>query len=374
MGTYTLSHSVWKLTYYIFGARARWLAFCSNDNVHNTQYPATCYQLELEAGLAAQHITADDNSLHLPLQVMTQRGRLCVSVRAGRQGELPRGSVKLSASRTGATLYIEPAPLVTLNNAEASLAEEERFAQDEVLRQLAASVARHSKALLSVSPPHLIAPILILFLGQGSILPWFLDATEKYRAVLHWSIHQSTGLITSTCWEWVCYLNGNDITLCCASICVWLEACDRERAFPLQVMKAVVELDIITARAQHAAWIGGVAPAFDDSRVHLPGARHPLLLQPALPPLPETPEYDDSEFATSFTGQIASPLGLATAEPVDVAPPARRDPPQPVDLCVPPGKTSVIVTGPNTGQLLAELLHHDKDWAVFMYREGGRYD
>ena len=85
------------------------------------------------------------------LQVTIQRGRLCVSVKAGRQGELPKGSVKLGASRTGATLYMEPAPLVDLNNAAARLAAQEGEAELEVLQRLSHSVARHASQLLQVN-------------------------------------------------------------------------------------------------------------------------------------------------------------------------------------------------------------------------------
>ena len=85
------------------------------------------------------------------LQVTIQRGRLCVSVRAGRQGELPKGSVKLGTSRTGATLYMEPAPLVDLNNAAARLAAQEGEAELAVLQRLSQSVARHASQLLQVN-------------------------------------------------------------------------------------------------------------------------------------------------------------------------------------------------------------------------------
>lgn len=41
-------------------------------------------------------------------QVVVRRDRLCVPVRRGRQGELPKGSVTLAASESGNTLYMEP--------------------------------------------------------------------------------------------------------------------------------------------------------------------------------------------------------------------------------------------------------------------------
>lgn len=42
------------------------------------------------------------------LQVVVRRDRLCIPVRRGRQGELPKGSVTLATSESGNTLYIEP--------------------------------------------------------------------------------------------------------------------------------------------------------------------------------------------------------------------------------------------------------------------------
>ena len=42
------------------------------------------------------------------VQVVVRRERLCIPVRRGRQGELPKGSVTLGASESGSTLYVEP--------------------------------------------------------------------------------------------------------------------------------------------------------------------------------------------------------------------------------------------------------------------------
>ena len=61
-------------------------------------------------------------------------------------------------------------------------------------------------------------------------------------------------------------------------------------------MHALVQLDIINARARHARWVGGVRPRFlteekeqEDLQVCIPGAVHPILLEQALKPLPEPP-------------------------------------------------------------------------------------
>ena len=91
------------------------------------------------------------------------------------------------------------------------------------------------------------------------------------------------------------------------------------------------------------------------------GARHPLLMARSLPPLPALTEQDDSEFDSEFQGQVA-PLSLNGLESDDTDSrneeqdtPKSRELPQPIDLLVPPGKTSVVLTGPNTGEALAFL-------------------
>ena len=82
---------------------------------------------------------------------MTQkRGRLCVSVKAGRQGELPRGSVKMGTSRTGATIYMEPATLLELNNAVTRLQAQEEEAEHAVLTRLTHLLAKESTYLSQV--------------------------------------------------------------------------------------------------------------------------------------------------------------------------------------------------------------------------------
>lgn len=71
-----------------------------------------------------------------------RRDRLCIPVRRGRQGELPKGSVSLAASESGNTLYMEPAPAVKLNNAEMALAGREAEEEAAVLRALSGLVGR----------------------------------------------------------------------------------------------------------------------------------------------------------------------------------------------------------------------------------------
>ena len=70
----------------------------------------------------------------------------CV-VQAGRSGDLPKGSVKVSQSQSGATHYYEPAPAVALNNAETLLEEAEKKEEEQVLRLLTRLISTRAKQL-----------------------------------------------------------------------------------------------------------------------------------------------------------------------------------------------------------------------------------
>ncbi|GFH19071.1 predicted protein [Haematococcus lacustris] len=129
-----------------------------------------------------------------------------VSGWAGRKGELPKGSVKLGASQTGATQYYEPTFAIPLNNEAALLAEREEEEERRVL------------VLLSQMLLQRVAEIQ-------------------------------------------------------------------------QLQEAVVELDVVAARAGHARWLSGVRPdlvptvmAGHDGRslLSVPGALHPVLLERVL--------------------------------------------------------------------------------------------
>lgn len=78
-----------------------------------------------------------------------------------------------------------------------------------------------------------------------------------------------------------------------------------------------------------------------------------------LPPLPKLTEEDESDFESDFKGKVV-PFQQPETEDLDDAAEAENvaeepedsDLPEPIDLLVPPGKASVVLTGPNTGQLL----------------------
>jgi DNA mismatch repair protein MutS2 len=232
-------------------------------------------------------------------QVAVRRGRLCVPVRAGRAGDAPRGSVRLGASASGGTVFLEPAPLVPLNNAEAVGAAAEAAEEARVSAELTAAVAVAAAAV------------------RGALA-------------------------------------------------------------------GVAALDLAAARAAHARWLSAREPTLTDAAaapgVDLRGARHPLLLAPALPPLPSGPpagggaapafgpmaelaivpglfEAVAGARAPAPAPRRGAPSAPASAPPLDAAAaaPAAVRGPVPVDLLVPPGARVALLTGPNTGGKTAAL-------------------
>jgi DNA mismatch repair protein MutS2 len=199
------------------------------------------------------------------------------------QGRLPKGSVRLGTSQTGATLYVEPQPLLALNNGEALAAEAEADEETRVLLLLSRLLA--------------------------------------------------------------------------------------ERAPPLLAMlAAATRLDVIAARAAHGRWLRGTRPTFvgdgDDGgggsegggpeggwAVHLPGARHPVLMQPALAPLPQPPSSEDNSFGRNFTERPPWEAQLLAVAPQAPAPPPSASGggaaalPRPLDLRIPAAARVVAITG-----------------------------
>ena len=129
----------------------------------------------------------------------------------------------------------------------------------------------------------------------------------------------------------------------------------KRRPLHAQVLEALTGLDIATARGRHAALLSAVQPQFLDPSNDASGcmsvhdARHPLLLQRGLSPLPNIPGQDEEDpFATDFSNREphrASTSGRGEEQAFEQQ--AWR--PQPVDLLVPPGVQVAAVTGPNTG-------------------------
>ncbi|KAK9823927.1 hypothetical protein WJX72_006408 [[Myrmecia] bisecta] len=224
-------------------------------------------------------------------QVVMRRGRSCVPVKVGRQGELPRGSVTLATSGSGSTVYMEPQPLVALNNSEALLAGQEAEEEQAVMVHLSRLVSGSSRNLK-------------------------------------------------------------------------------------QLLKAIGALDAVNARAKHAEWMGACRPRFVTEGAALqcgclsiPAARHPLLLEPCLPRLPEPPAAEVVDFDSTFDSPVGTVFPLEDSysgwssggsserdeEPSRQTATRRTSRPCPVDLRVPAAVTVATVTGPNTGGKTASL-------------------
>lgn len=128
------------------------------------------------------------------------------------------------------------------------------------------------------------------------------------------------------------------------------------------LLVAVAGLDIAAARAGHAAWLGGRRPVFADdgvigvginaqqSPMQLSGALHPLLLAPALAPLPRPPSPEDAAFESDFAAPPSWGAPPPSGSRSQASSPQNTAPrPRPLDLSVPPAARVVAITGPNTG-------------------------
>ena len=98
--------------------------------------------LEEQAALAFSKGASDSRG-----NTAVVRGRVCIGIKAGRSGDLPRGSVKLSQSQSGQTFYYEPAPAIALNNAAMELEEKEKREEVAILLALTRLVSSSSDKL-----------------------------------------------------------------------------------------------------------------------------------------------------------------------------------------------------------------------------------
>ena len=77
-------------------------------------------------------------------QVVIRRDRLCIPIKAGRQSELPVGSVVLATSSSKSTVYMEPAEMIPLNNTEAALSAEQSEEEERILLEISSHFARNA--------------------------------------------------------------------------------------------------------------------------------------------------------------------------------------------------------------------------------------
>lgn len=85
------------------------------------------------------------------------------------------------------------------------------------------------------------------------------------------------------------------------------------------------------------------------SNVDLAGVRHPLLLQPCLPKLPDPPTEDEIGFAAAANTQPLSEHIQRNLRTQSQSHPLPASWPQPLDLTIPAGIQVVALTGANTG-------------------------
>ncbi|PSC69703.1 endonuclease 2 [Micractinium conductrix] len=236
-------------------------------------------------------------------QVVVRRDRLCIPVRAGRQGELPKGSVSLATSASGNTLYMEPAPAVKLNNAEMQLAAREAEEETAVLVALTELVGQHALQLRA-----LLASITALDVAaaRGQHASW-LGATQPPRFL---SAEEAAV--------------GGAVQLPRAWHPLLLQPCLPPPPAP-PLTKEMQQLMEASA-----------APS---------GPMSDLSLVPELAIAAAPKPVGEIGGSVPKRGSSGSSDGSGS----------RAKPPQPVDLTVPAGIDVVAVTGPNTGGKTASL-------------------
>lgn len=233
-------------------------------------------------------------------QVVIRRDRRCIPIKAGRNGELPPNSVVLGTSGSQATMYMEPAPMIPLNNFNIELIEAEEKEEEAILRELSDIVARRAQQLRRIGAA--IVRIDLAFARAkharwvGGILPEFSDDGE----------------------------------VCCEEV-----------LHPLLLEPTLPPLSVPRLPARRTSRLGGGATGSS-----------------ALEGIDLVPEIWDRERgergsprarADSASSRDEDARGGTGAAPVD------RPSITPISILIPKGKTAVVVTGPNTGGKTASL-------------------
>lgn len=129
-------------------------------------------------------------------QVVIRRDRRCIPIKAGRNGELPANSVCLGTSGSQSTMYMEPEPIISLNNFNIELTEAEEQEEEAVLKRLSEMVAKRAGLLRRVGAA--VVRIDLAFARAkharwvGGVLPEFCDREVACEDVLHPLLLQST--------------------------------------------------------------------------------------------------------------------------------------------------------------------------------------
>ena len=129
-------------------------------------------------------------------QVVIRRDRRCIPIKAGRNGELPANSVCLGTSGSQSTMYMEPEPLISLNNFNIELTEAEEQEEEAVLKALSALVAKRAGLLRRIGAA--VVRVDLAFARAkharwvGGVLPEFCEREISCQDVMHPLLLQRT--------------------------------------------------------------------------------------------------------------------------------------------------------------------------------------
>ena len=235
-----------------------------------------------------------------------RRDRLCVPVLTARKSELPRGSVVLATSASGATSFCEPAPLVPLNNEAAAAKQAEEAAEAKALKALTRLIVARGRELRGVVEG---VAALDVARARAEHARWVSGAREGGGK-------RGAGRGPSS-----------------AAATAASSASSPSPRHPCIAARPRL-LDPSQGRAEGA--------------VRIEGLLHPLLLEMALPRLPNPPgveEEDDEEEEERRKEESSSRSSSSSSSSF----------PKGLAFRVPRGTSVVVVTGPNTGGKTAGL-------------------
>ena len=237
-------------------------------------------------------------------QVVIRRDRRCIPIKAGRNGELPQNSVVLGTSGSQSTMYMEPAPIIPLNNFNIELIEAEEEEEEAILKALSEMIARRAGLLRRIGAA--VVRIDLAFARakhakwMGGLLPEFCDRAVHCENVMH----------------------------------------------PLLLQPTLEPLATPRLPTRRTTRLGGAAigsSALDGIDL-----------------VPELWDRGGGERGAQNTGDqqrrlaVNSNSGADVGSEIEIAP-THRPAITPISILIPEGKTAVVVTGPNTGGKTASL-------------------
>jgi hypothetical protein len=295
---------------------------------------------------------------------------------------LPKGSVILDKSQKGGTLYIEPKPAMELNNEANRLNSLEQKEEEKVLQELCGFVAAAMDDIDAALDAVLHIDLAHARAGHARFARHMFSECRTRRP----DLPSAMNCLLECAARNVPLFNVPGCQLSFKQHCGLCVQCHR--------MSYVAQLrtPLLSALVLRCRWIGGSAPqlitchdAGNDTYAHLHDIMNPILLAPALEPLPAPPK-DEPIFIPGADENVSEDEAAPLPTPADDASMgpnfginnrnARRHNgsgstssashqkkhdgeraamPRPVDLRVPKGARVAAVTGPNTGGKTAAL-------------------